>query len=139
MATIDELRAALAAAEAVQAAQDEAERTERRKAWAAVRDNPESWEWSCTPRIEGLGTFDEVPGREICTVQKRLRAEHAAVGKQEGAADVNLWRGMRYYRTDEGILTHGGGGHLVLHDPMLCNADEWAAICRGDIPAKYKR
>jgi len=88
--------------------------------------------------MQSISIMEEGPMQEVCTVQKRLRAEHVALGKPWGA-DIELWRGMCYYRTDEGILTHISGGHMVLRDPMLCNADEWAAICRGDIPAKYKR
>lgn len=46
---------------------------------------------------------------------------------------------MFYFRTDENILTHDGGGTLVLNDPKLCNDEEWARLASGDVPAKFVR
>lgn len=46
-------------------------------------------------------------------------------------------RGFFYRRTDEGILTHEGGGTMVLETPRLCSDAEWQSILAGDIPEKF--
>ena len=47
--------------------------------------------------------------------------------------------GMTYYRTSEGILTHGGGGTHVLRSPSLCSDIEWSEFLSGRVPDKFKR
>lgn len=65
-----------------------------------------------------------------------LVAEAASVQMQPHA---DKWHGMVYWRTAEGILTEGGGGSCVLHTPLLCNDEEWAAICAGNPPTKFAK
>lgn len=47
--------------------------------------------------------------------------------------------GMTYYRTDEGILMHGGGGTHILKSPKLCSDIEWSEFLSGRVPDKFKR
>lgn len=53
--------------------------------------------------------------------------------------DRNRMHGMVYHRTDENILTSYGGGSHILKTPKLCSDDEWALICAGQIPDKFKK
>lgn len=70
----------------------------------------------------------------------------------EGAKDVQLnlfgrvdgdWRENRhsvgYYRTEDGILTHEGGGWCLLKEPALCSDIEWEALKAGTVPDKFKK
>ena len=46
---------------------------------------------------------------------------------------------VRYFRTEEKILTHDGGGHLLLKDVQTCSDEEWEAVKSGQIPEKFLR
>ena len=46
---------------------------------------------------------------------------------------------VQYFLTDEGILTHRGGGYCILNDPKLCTDEEYERICQGDIPERFFR
>lgn len=121
-------------------------RARQQEAWKKLAADPENWEWL----VDAVGTYrsnlaNDWPGCECCRVQKRIRPELLAAWAKGGFSTFSNdwqepgWRGMVYIRTNEGILTHAGGGHLILRDPMLVSDEEWAQICAGDIPAKYKR
>lgn len=53
--------------------------------------------------------------------------------------EPSKWVGMVYQLTEENILTHTGGGTMILKDPMLCTDAEWASLEAGSIPQKYLR
>lgn len=49
-------------------------------------------------------------------------------------------RSVAYSRNDEGIVTHSGGGYLLLDDPFLCDEDEWIKLKSGyDVALILKR
>lgn len=116
-------------------AEDVAKRKAQSDAWAAIVEQANSWEWHSTPSKDRLA----------CRVEKRVRPSLVAGwwtgGRGTYSSDYQeegRWFGMWYYRTEEGILTSGGGGHCVLNDPMLCNDVEWEEILAGNVPAKFK-
>ena len=132
--TLKQLRDQQAAIESAILTADRVQRERQSLAWNAITADPNNWEWSIHPKAFGA------------VVSKRVRPDMvrawAANGLSSFASDFqepDRWFGMTYYRTSENILTHQGGGHMVLNDPMLCNDDEWAAIVAGNIPAKYIR
>jgi hypothetical protein len=149
MATVTELRAALAKAE-------EAERkSNRAKEEAAYKSLKEllltdPWEYIITPwEYKQFMNPNPIKG---ATIERRLGPEtiaeweartgfsfRDACNARMGGHDNTKWHGMFYYRTDENILTHDGGGTHVLRDPKLCSDEEWAQILSGNIPNKFKR
>jgi hypothetical protein len=144
MPSADELRAALAAQERLEAEQDRENRKAQSAAWQAIIADPESWEWSVRPEkgYRGHGFERTQPGLAIMArVKPALVAQWRAKGFSTFSSDFQegKWLGMFYYRTDEGILTHSGGGHVILNDPMLCSDEEWARMEAGDIPLKFQR
>ena len=144
MKTRAELQDALRALDEAEKAESKAKDKVRLNAWNAMVKHPDSSEWSVverpwTPFMAPEGTAP-IPS---VLVQKRLKPERAAkfVEVFGPIVDEQLvqWRGMRYHRTSENILTHDSGGWCILNDPMLCSDQEWAQIVEGDIPAKYKK
>jgi hypothetical protein len=47
-------------------------------------------------------------------------------------------RSVGYYRNEYDILSHTGGGWILLRDGIPCNNDEWANIKQGIIPDKFQ-
>lgn len=145
MATVKELEEQLAEARHAEAEGDRERRKAQDVAWKAIMADPANWEWSVTPReySNWLGRGDSPPV-EALQIHKRVKAavlqEWIKGGPSTFSTDwqePDRWFGMVYYRTDEGILTHGGGGHLVLKDPKLCSDAEWEEMKAGRIPAKF--
>lgn len=136
-ARIEGLRAQLAAAEAEEREAQQLRTRQRDEDWKAL-----PWEWKVRAK-RVAAWFGEAAIEDAVVVQKR-RAPAAVEAHQQKYLtdhepdDVN-WQGMTYYRTDEGILTSHGGGHMVLRTPMLCSDTEWAELKAGNIPAKYLR
>jgi len=134
MATVSELRAALEAAEAAEWEEQAAISRARTAEWKLILSDPNSWEWRATPELwpseERLGAV--VVG---CRVKPWLVPSWATSMRKND----NGWTGMVYYRTEEGILTHSGGGSMILRDPMLCDDEEWADICAGNPAVKYRK
>lgn len=139
---IADLEAQLAEARAEEVAKEKAARKTQSDAWKLIMADPASFEW----RVESdvYRSYDR-PQRIGARVDKRVKPEilkaWLANGLPSSSSDFqqeDRWFGMFYYRTEENILTHDGGGHVVLQDPMLCNDEEWAAILAGDIPLKYR-
>jgi hypothetical protein len=124
--------------------QDREQREAQSKAYSAMTSDPANWEW-CSTRVSNDSWGKPDPEGAFCRVSKRIKPEALAKWKEGGhstfASDYQdgQWHGIVYHRTEENILTHGGGGHLVLKDPMLCNDQEWEQICSGNIPTKYLR
>lgn len=126
--------------------EDKAARAQQQEAWNQLVSDPASWEWRVTNPVMNLGDVKELwADCERCLVHKRVRPELMAEWVKGGYSSFSndwqsgRWFGAVYVRTDEGILTHVGGGHLILRDPMLTSPEEWAQIVSGDIPEKYKR
>lgn len=140
MATIDELRAQLQEAEQAEALAESQRRIVEQAGWDAITDNPDSYEWrAAKPRYRAYGTpegADEVAVE--CRIKPEVYEAFIASGGMSRAFCLN-WHGMVYHRTEEDILTHGGGGSYILCDPMLCNDDEWQAIKAGNPAAKYRK
>jgi hypothetical protein len=64
----------------------------------------------------------------------------AAFEAEFGPADPDdrRFKGMFYYVTPEGILTHDGGGHYVLDTPRLITPKQWEQILAGDVPKTFR-
>lgn len=99
------------------------------------RDSVE-WEWSVKS-----STFD----KELKAMTIHRRIPESTCIEFELAYGIKVheddkrWVGMTYYRTAEKILDSKLGGHCILHTPMLCSDEEWAEICVGKIPNKFKK
>lgn len=144
--TIQELEQQLAAARVEADRENAAKRALAVTAWNEITHNPENFDWAVKPAsykrwMWNAGKDQDTHG---VSIQRRLspaivEAFQAVHGNYGVNDDYTVWRGMFYFRTDENILTHDGGGTCVLRDPMLCSDAEWAEIVAGRIPAKYKR
>lgn len=141
--TIEQLQAELDAALAAKRTADEAQRDAQTAAWRLISGDSESWEWSCHPeQRQGFVGDPQTAGLRISArVKPALLEEWRKGGLPRFSTDAQegCWLGMFYYRTDEGILTSAGGGHLVLRVPVLCNDKEWAALERGEVPLKWQK
>lgn len=150
MKSANELRAELAAAET---AERDALRAREKAANESFQEFMSShpWEYTSTPQEYKRFLGSKEPGVQGTRIMRRLDpaklAEWEATtghtftdacNARRGGHDNNKWHGMFYYRTDENILTHDGGGTYVLRDPKLCSDEEWALILTGNIPAKFK-
>ena len=144
MIQLSELRARMADMEAEAKRLEATARAVQRERWAELIANPDNWEWRVIPTTwQG---FTSEPILVGARVEKRIVPEVLATWLDGGPGTFSSdyetpgrWFGMFYYRTDEGILTHEGGGNLILRDPRLCSDGEWAAILEGNIPAKFLR
>jgi hypothetical protein len=126
--------------------EQELDREERRKqseAWTKIINDSDSWEWQ-TKEItyNPMGKVD-LKGLRI---EHRVKPSLITEWKKNGFATFSSnyqteerWFGMFYYRTDENILTHEGGGNCVLDDPKLCSDEEWKEMKDGRIPSKFIR
>ena len=128
------------------AAEDKQRRADQQAAWEYLVRIPENWEWQTSSRAYAkVSPFHRFTGCEHCLVEKRLKADILEKWKSQGLSTFSnewmdgRWLGMWYVRTEEGILTHEGGGHCILDDPRLCSEDEWDALCSGNIPEKFIR
>ena len=145
MKTRAELQDALRALDEAEKAANAVKNKERSEAWQVMMKDPDSHEWSTVIKMYTPWGDDgkNLPEREGLIVQKRVRPDvaHAFRLKHGDLVDEKMvqWRGMRYHRTDENILTHDSGGWCVLNDPMLCSDQEWAQMVAGTIPTKYMR
>lgn len=149
--TISELEAELKAAQAAARVEEREREAVARARWKEIMDVPANVEWRVTATTSMRDRFGHMHDDVIAgaRIERRVRPEVVAMWLTEAAGEMGYvpwaatndmnWAGMFYYRTDEGILTHEGGGTLVLNDPMLCSDDEWAKIMAGDIPQKYRR
>lgn len=130
-----------------QEALDQADRKSRESQtvlWKEIISNPDNYEWMCQPTV-----YKQFPERiqiDGVIVKHRIKPDILKKWKEGGFAtfhtdlmEEDRWFGIVYYRTDENILTHDGGGTLVLKDPKLCSDEEWNMICSGNIPDKFKR
>lgn len=116
------------------------------KEWQALIANPENWIWQAEePQTIQPNVFTRYAGRPCVRLVKRLRPEALQAWKVGGTGTLSKafmdgeTLGMRYILTDEGILTHEGGGHCILDTPRLCSPQEWEAICAGNPPTKFIR
>jgi hypothetical protein len=82
-----------------------------------------------------INSWNKIPGA-LCIV-----------GTLENKADFDLFlnsigfmydapkesvRSAKYFRTEENVLTHEGGGYLLLKDCCLCTDEEWEGIKKGN-------
>ena len=126
---------------------EQAELRKRKLAeWRDLTSEPENWVWeSAGSEIVKADPFTRYAGRPCVRLTKRLRPDMLAEWKQGGTGGLSdpfmdgAPLGCRFILTDEGILTHEGGGYIILNTPRLCNAQEWEAICSGRPPAKFIR
>jgi len=143
MKSVAELREELKAAEQLeQKASREADRI-RREAWDVLLAQPESWEWRCIPTVyKKWFSRPDSPSIDGIKIDRRLApvAVEAFTARYGRIQDDRMteWNGTIYIRTSENILTHCGGGWMILNDPMLCNDQEWADLLAGKIALKYK-
>jgi len=133
--------------------QDKEQAELRKRKWAEWRDlasEPENWVWeSAGPEIVAADPFTRYAGRPCVHLTKRLRPDALADWKQGGTGGLSdpgqhvfmdgAPLGCRFILTDEGILTHEGGGYIILNTPRLCSPQEWEAICSGRPPAKFRK
>lgn len=127
--------------------QEQEAREQAKEIWQQIVSNQDNFEWTATavgfvkPNI-----FTRYAGRPSVFISKRLKP-HVLEAWRERPVRISLsndymdgrWQGMKYVLTDEGILTHEGGGTLVLDDPKLCSDVEWQELCSGRVPAKFIR
>ncbi len=144
--TIEQLEAELQATIAAIAAKGDAERSQREAqtaAWRALSSDPTSWEWHARPE-ERQGFIGD-PQTSGLRISARIKPALLEKWRKGGLpltstdAQEGRWLGMFYWRTDEGILTHKSGGHMILRDPVLCSDEQWAALEQGDVPRKWQR
>lgn len=144
MNTVEELKAQLAIAEKEARKADELARKAQQEKWQELCKVSDNWEWLVVENeYTKFITQEKIKG---ASVNKRMKPEILKAWKAGGYStfssdmqEEDRWFGMFYYRTDENILTHDGGGHSVLATPKLCNDAEWEQILSGDIPEKFKR
>ena len=121
--------------------EDCARRKEQSAAWKALAAKRENWEWRIEEQVRQSFDRETLEG---LLVSKRLREEVLAGWKKNGPATLmgdgedGKWQRMFYYRTEEGILYHEGGGYLVLKDVQLCSDEQWAELTAGRIPDKFR-
>lgn len=141
--TIEQLEAELQAALAAKRDAEALQRKSQSEAWRRLAADPASWEWHATP--EKRQGFMDDPATSGLRISARIRPSLLHMWKEGGLpqfstdAQEGRWLGMFYYRTEESILTHAGGGHMVLRDPVLCSDEQWADLERGIIPLKWQR
>ena len=126
---------------------DRKSREAQSEAWKVIHGNKDNYEW----RVEVKEDLDWCNGeiKKIThgvKVEQRIKPEVLAEWKKGGfstfSSDLqkeDRWFGMFYYRTDENILYHKGGGYSILNDVKLCNDEEWALIVANKIPSKFIR
>jgi hypothetical protein len=141
--TVAELEAALETARAAERELTAERDRNRADAWEAVMRDPNSWEWRVLPTEYKRFMFKaDSPAVKGAKIDKRLHPELVAsfIKQWDHVQDDKMieWHGCFYFRTPENILTHCGGGWMVLNDPMLCNDEEWVQIINGWIPPKYR-
>lgn len=127
---------------------DEQERKDREHAdelWQQILDNPGNFEWRAAEvDVLKANLPTRYANRPHVLLQKRLRPSMWHTWR-EWVAHVSVtkrymdgqWRGMLCALTDEGILTHEGGGTQLLNTPTPCNWREWDELCEGRVPAKF--
>lgn len=138
-AEIDYLRA-------LQEKEQSALRLRKYAEWRELKAEPENWIWYASEsQIMMPDRFTRYAGRPCVYLTKRLRPEVLRAWKIGGTGTLSEAfmdgeaLGMCYILTDEGILTHEGGGQVILDTPRLCSPQEWEAICAGSPPAKFIR
>lgn len=145
METVVELKARLRLAEQVEEENQRQTQQELQAEWNWITDHRDNWEWSMNPSTHN----DYITGSEVlhglrilCRVKPEVvdlwMAGHN--GKQPPQMrGVGQWEGMFYYRTDEKILTYAGGGsHVLSSVPKLCSDEQWAELCAGRVPDKFR-
>jgi len=108
---------------------EEKERALQEAEWETLVKNPKNWEWQV---YEATHSWSGTKGLRV---EKRIKPR--VIKKYPSYHEYKEWRGMLYYRTDENILTHTGGGVCILKDPKLCSDEEWEQIKSGSIPEKF--
>jgi len=110
---------------------EEKERRRKEAEWKELIKNPKNWEWRT---YEATHSWSGTKGLRV---EKRIKPR--LIRKYPDYQEYKQWRGMLYYRTDEGILARVGGGIQVLRDPKLCSDEEWEQMEKGNIPEKFMR
>lgn len=141
--TVEELREEIRVAEEALREEDRISRKAQSAAWEKMAGDPSSWEYMVTPSTYRCWSKD--PERTGLRVQMRVKPELLKEFKEGGLStfssdymEEGRWFGMFYYRTEEQILYHDGGGHCALKDVKLCSDEEWERISKGDIPEKFR-
>jgi len=141
--TIEQLETELQAAIAAKRDAERNQREAQTAAWRALSSDPASWEWHAKPE-ERQGFMGD-PWTSGLRISARIKPALLEEWRKGGLpltstdAQEGRWLGMFYWRTDGGILTHSGGGHRVLNDPVLCSDEQWEALKRGEVPVKWQR
>jgi hypothetical protein len=124
---------------------DEARKVQQER-WGKIASNPDNYEWQVKTGEERADWDDRNKVMTGVIVSRRVKQdilkEYNKCGYPTFSNDMQTedkWFGCFYYRTAENILTHYGGGYLVLNDPMLCSDEEWAQILSNNIPLKYRK
>lgn len=137
MSRIQELEAELEKLRNDERAKNEAESKRRTAAFNAL-----PYEYNVKPHCFVLGTtfsdisrfFPSYPRGDTVEGVRVMRRKQIS---EEFKGQDNPWCGMTYFRTEEGVLCHEGGGIYVLRDALLTTDAEWEAIKRGQIPEKF--
>lgn len=141
--TIEQLQAELDAALAAKRTAEDQQRRTQTEAWRLLANDPASWEWRAAPqRRQGFASDPETKGLRIeARIKPAVLEAWRAGGLPQTSNDFQegRWLGAFYCRTDEGILTQKGGGHLILRDPVLCSDEQWAALEQANVPQKWWR
>ncbi len=142
MPTAEELRKMLKEAENAERDADELNREAQSAAWKVITENPDNYEWQ-VKEVSCLSFDNAIIGLSVsCRIKPLLIKEWSKGGYSTFSSDyqqIDRWFGMFYFRTDEGILTHEGGGHCVLKTPKLCSDIEWEKMRKGNIPLKFRK
>lgn len=143
MATVRELQQQLDEAKKLERAEDDKRRKAQSERWHEIMSNKNNFEWKVEPSVQYRHFIqpEKVSGLRVSKrVKPEIIAEWAKGGFSLFSSDFQepgRWFGMFYFRTEENILTHDGGGSRVLKDPKLCSDEQWESIKNGIIPDKF--
>lgn len=120
----------------------EDKRKQDEKDWRELIKNKAVWEYSVKAEVRRPFMCEDEPIKNGVRVHRRVLPsiiETFAQTHPEYRPDERFyvnWNGMFYYRTDENILYHEGGGTYVLNDVTICSDAEWEQILDGMIPER---
>lgn len=103
---------------------------------------PATYTYKVTVATMQTGYFDPVGSIRIIRKQTN-RAKWDAIVAKYGHSVSSLpnaqVQSVAYFLAEGNILTHTGGGYLLLTDPVHITQDEWEAIKAGNIPERLLR
>jgi len=103
-----------------------------------LKKDPNIWEWEVTPNT--CRSYRDGSMLEGANIKRRIKSHILMQFHEEyghALTEAHRYHGTFYYRTDEGILDHNGGGTHILNTPKLCSDEEWKEILAGNPAEKF--